>query len=242
MKSSNFRIIFAIQNRWEHRCSHGAQNRENIFLGIRSRDRYRTGWRTLLDPGAWLRALLLMAVFVVSTSALACAVGLARDTTAHDWYAAGKLSWAEILLTLNFDPRAPVRYRTRDGKDVTLTRGDLWFSGEALVARKHLLRTAKRAAWLGAWCGLGAALMCLVLIRRKEDERGERRSSREPLPKKPNSVSPAPVRAPADRPPGPDAPQPGKPRPSVTDRRDTAPDRKDEPAPARRERNYGRWI
>ncbi|MDE0333074.1 MAG: hypothetical protein OXL41_14545 [Nitrospinae bacterium] len=211
-------------------------------MGIRTRDRNRTGWRAVLDPGAWLRSLLLTAVFVVFLSALACAVGLASDTTGHDWSATSKLFGAEILLALGFDARTPVRYRTRDGKDVTLTRGDLWFSGEALVARKHLLRTAKRAAWLGAWCGLGAALMCLALIRRKEDERGERRSSREPLPKKPNSVSLAPVRAPADRPPGPDAPRPGKPRPTVTDRRDTAPDRKNAPAPARRERNYGRWI
>ena len=203
-------------------------------MGIRSRHRYRTGWRAFLDPGAWLRSLFLAAVFVVFTSALACGVGLARDTTGHDWYAAGKLSWAEILLALHFDPRAPVRYRTREGEELTLARGDLWFSGEALVARKQLLRTAKRAAWLGAWCGLGAALMCLALLRLQEDERGERRSSREPLPKKPNSVSPAPVRAPAERPPGPDAPRPGKPRPAATDRGNDA--------PALRERNYGRWI
>lgn len=209
---------------------------------IRSRDRSRIGWRAVLDPGAWLRSLLLTAVFVVSTSALACAVGLARDTTAHDWYAAGKLSWAEILLTLGFDPRAPVRYRTREGKELTLARGDLWFSGEALSARDHLLRTAKRAAWLGACCGLGAALMCLVLLRRQEDERGERRTPPEPH-RRPDPGSPAPAAtAPVRTSPGPDALRTGKPRPAGTDRTETAPGREDAPAPARRERDYERWI
>ena len=216
-------------------------------MGIRARDRYRPGWRNVLDPGTWLRSLLLAAVFVVSMSALACVVGLARDTTGHDWHASGKLFAAEILLALNFDSRAQVKYRTREGAEVTLARGDLVFSGEALLARDHLLRTAKQAAELGAWCGLGGALICLVLVRRQENERGERRTSREPRRTRPGSGSPmpvatAPVRAPADRPPGPDAPRHRKPRPAATDRTDKAPGREDAPAPARRERGYGRWI
>ena len=202
-------------------------------MGIHSRDRNRTGWRVVLDPGAWLRSLLLTAIFVVFLSALACGVGLARDTTGHDWYAAGKLSWAEILLTLSFDPRVPVRYRTREGEEVTLTRGDLWFSGEALLARGHLLRTAKRAAWLGAWCGLGAALLCLALLRRQADERGERRTPQEPPRARPDSGSPTPA-APVRTPAGPDAPRPRKTRPTATDRGNDA--------PAPRKRNYGRWI
>ena len=216
------------------RFTHG---RENASLGIRSRERNRTGRRTLLDPGAWLRSLLLTAVFVVFLSALACAVGLARDTTGHDWYAAGKLTWVEILLTLGFDPKAPVRYRTREGKELALTRGDLWFSGEALSARDQLFRTAKRAAWLGTWCGLGAALLCLMLVRPLEDELGERRSPREPPRRKPSSGAPTPVAtAPVSAPPRPDVPQPGKPRPAGTDREN------DEPAPVRRARDYERWI
>ena len=154
---------------------------------------------------------------------------------------------AEILLALNFDPRAPVAYRTRDGKEVTLARGDLAFSGETLLARDHLLRTAKRAAELGAWCGFGGALVCLVLVRRQKDERGERRTSHEPRRTWPGSGAPTPVatvpvRTPADRPPGPDAPRPRKPRPAGTDGREAAPGREDAAAHARRERDYGRWI
>ena len=195
----------------------------------------------------WLRSLLLTAVFVVSTSALACIVGFARDTTGHDWHATGKLFLAEILLALNFDPRAQVKYRTREGAEVTLARGELAFSGEALLARDHLLRTARRAAELGAWCGIGGALVCLVLVRRQEDERGERRTSPEPSRRRPGSgvstpVATAPVRAPAVRPPGPDTPRPLNPQPAGSDRRDTAPGREDAAAPARRERGYGRWI
>ena len=50
-------------------------------MGIRARDRSRTGWRAVLDPGMWFRSLLLTAVYVVLMSALlACVVGLARDT------------------------------------------------------------------------------------------------------------------------------------------------------------------
>ena len=214
---------------------------------IHTRDRNRTGWRAVLDPGAWLRSLLLTAVFVVFLSALACAVGLSRDTTGHDWYAAGKLTWAEILLTLNFDPRAPVRYRTREGKELTLTRGDLWFSGEALSARDHLFRTAKRAAWLGAWCGFGAALLCLILVRLLEQELGERRIPREPRRMQQGSagstpVAPVPLRTSGDGPPGPDASQPRKQQPADADRGKAATGKGNAPAPAPRARDYERWI
>ncbi len=216
-------------------------------MGIRTRDRSRTGWLAVLDPGAWFRSLLLTTFFVVSLSALACVVGLVRDTTGHDWHASGKLLWAEILLALHFDPRTPMAYRTRKGAEVTLARGELALSGEALLARDRLLRTAKQAAELGAWCGFGAALMCLALLWCHEAERGERRTSREPRRTRPGSGSPtpastAPVRAPADRPEGPDVPRRVKPRPVATDRTEAVPDRKNAPAPAPRERGYGRWI
>ena len=216
-------------------------------MGILLRDGNRTGWRAVLDPGAWVRTLLLTAVFVVSLSVLACAVGLARDTRGHDWYASVKLSWAEILLGLNFDPRTQVTYRTRDGKETTLARGDLIFSGEALVARDYLLRTAKRAIWLGAWCGLGGAVMCLVLLGLQRAAHEGRPESPAPRRERPGFMAPAqaaatPDRASVHRPPGPDAPRPLKPRPAGKDRGKAAPDRADSPTPARRERGYGRWF
>ncbi len=219
------------------RRSRDTQGREITSLKNRARNRRRTGWRAVLDPVAWVRTLLLTAVFVVSLSALACAVGLARDTRGHDWYASAKLSWAEILLGLNFDPHAPVAYRTSKGEEVTLARGDLIFSGEALVARDYLLRTAKRAIWLGAWCGLGGALMCLVLLGLQRAAHEGRPESSAPPRERPGFIAPAqvaaaPARPQADRPP--DAQPPLKPGPAGKDR--------GKAAPARRERGYGRWI
>ena len=102
---------------------------------------------------------------------------------------------------------------------MTITRGDLLFNGEVLLARAHLFRTAKRAAWLGAWCGLGAALMCLMLIRWLENELGE--PHRSPDSGAPTPAAAAPVRAPVERPPGPHAPRPRKQQPADADRRDT---------------------
>ena len=197
------------------RRSRDTQGRENASLKNHSLNRRRTGWRTVLDPGAWIRTLLLTAVFVVSMGALACTVGLARDTTDHDWHATYKLYRAEILLGLYFDPRAPVTYRTRKGEEVTLARGDLIFSGEALLARDHLLRTGKRSAELGAWCGLAGALLCLILLGLQRVERGGR------------PESPAP---------------PVKPRPAGKGRGKAAPNRADSPTPERGERGYERWI
>ena len=205
----------------------------------RPRDGSRTGWRAVLDPDAWVRTLLLTAVFVVSISALACAVGLARYTTGHDRHATYKLYRAEILLALNFDPRAPVTYRTRKGEEVKLARGDLTFSGEALLARDHLLRTAKWSAELGAWCGLGGAMLCLVLLGlQRAAHEGRPESSARPR-ERPGFMAPAqapkaPVRPQAERPP--DAQPPLKPKPSGKDSRAGS------SAPARRERGYGRWI
>ncbi len=49
-------------------------------------------------------------------------------------------------------------------------REDLKFNGEALPARDHLLRMVATAAEIGAWCGFGGTLLCLVLTRRPEHD------------------------------------------------------------------------
>ena len=60
-----------------------------------------------LDPAIWVRALLVRATGVVSMAVMACAIALVRDTTGHEWYAAGKLTFTEILIEAGFDDRAP---------------------------------------------------------------------------------------------------------------------------------------
>ena len=181
----------------------------------------------------WIRGLLVTAIGVVSMAVLACIVALVRDTTGHDWYATGKLILAEVLIELDFDHRTPVEYRTRQGAVVTLARGDIMYSGEALAARYYLVRTTTRAMELGAWCGFGGALLCLALIRRPKDERRVQRTSFEPdhtqrpearerfapPPARPDppaslSVNDAPVRVSGGRPPGSDALRPAKPGPA----------------------------
>lgn len=124
----------------------------------------------ILDPGRWVRALLAAALM------WALAFALARDATEHDWYATGKLTLTELLAGLGFDDSATVEYRRSDGAVVTLTRDGFMYNGNALVARDRLLRTAAKAAGLGAWCGLGGAVLCPALFRRLEDEWQYRRA------------------------------------------------------------------
>ena len=213
----------------------------------------------ILDPGRWIRVLLAAAFMW----ALACVVALTRGTTEHDWYAAGKLTLAELLTGLGFDDRATVEYRTRDGAVVTLTRDGLKYNGDALLARDRLLRTAGKAAGLGAWCGLGGALLCLALFRRPEDEPWHGRAAPGPehlpaLEARPRFAPPAapppsagsalvpalenrPSASRASRPPGKDGKARGAGKPSaVADSRQ--PDASAPSPPARRERRYGRWI
>ena len=212
----------------------------------------------ILDPGRWIRALLAAALMW----AVACVVSLARDTTEHDWYATAKLTLTELLTGLGFDDRAPMEYRTGDGAVVTFTRDGFMYNGEALLARDRLLRTAGKATGLGAWCGLGGALLCLALFRRLEGERQHRRAASTPEhfpgpeararfapPAMPPSVGSALVPTPENRPsasrasrvPGKDskARGAGKP-PAGADSRQ--PNAAAPPPSARRKRQYGRWI
>ncbi len=216
----------------------------------------RNGWMAILDPGRWIRALLAAAFMW----ALAFAVTLARDTTEHDWHASGKLTLTELLTGLGFDDHATVEYRRSDGAVVTLTRDGLMYNGNALAARDHLLRTAGKAAGLGAWCGLGGALLGLALFRRPEEEWQYRRPAPGPEhlpaleararfapPAAPPSAGSALVPAPENRPSVPRASRPpgkdskargaGKPPAGAENRQ---PDAAAPPPPARRQ--YGRWI
>ena len=218
----------------------------------------RNGWMSILDRGAWVRALLAAGLMW----ALACAFALAWDTTGHDWHATGKLTLTELLTGLGFDDRAPVEYRRRAGSVVMLTRDGLMYNGDALLARDHLLRTAAKAARFGAWFGLGGALLFLALFRRPRDERHCRRAASGPErlpgpeararfapPAAPPSAGSALVPAPenrssvsrATRPPGKDSQARGAGKaPAGAD--SLQPDAAAPPPRARREREYGRWI
>ena len=238
-------------------------------MGNRATHGRRAGWIAGLDPEAWIWVLLIMAVGVALMSALACAVALAWDTTGHDWYAAGKLTLAELLTGLGFDDRAPVEYRTRAGSVVTLTRDGLMYNGDALLARDHVLQTAAKAARFGALCGLGGAVLCLALFRHAMEElrfhgaapgpehrqHPEARARFAPPVVRPELLAPppsagsSPVRAPENRP---SVPQASRPPEKEGEARDTSkppagadsrqPDASAPPPRALRKHNYGRWI
>ena len=98
---------------------------------------------------------------------LACAVALARDTTGHDWYAAARLTAAELLIAVaSTRPRlpntAPRRAPSRPSA-VRVSRSP-WRRGGA---GGHC-GGGLGGGHLGALSGLGGALLCLVLIRRPE--------------------------------------------------------------------------
>ena len=193
---------------------------------MRSSSRYgrRTGWRAVFDPEAWARMLLVVTVWVVFLSALACAVALVRDTTGHDWYATGKLARTKLMIGIGFDDNALTEYRDWRGEVEALTRAEMLANGDAWVARGHLLRTARKAAELGACCGLGAALPWFWLIGRQH-----RRQRPIPAPLPPVGPAESQARGVAE-------PEPAGARESGKGAGNTGTRRK------RRKRNYERWI
>ena len=109
-------------------------------------------------------------------------LALLRDTTGHDWYAAGKVTAAQTVIASGFDRDAPMQYRTREGETETLTRYRMTFKAEALWARSRIVATALRHAILGIAAGalLAAFLEILRTHHRSGDgHRGEVRPSRE---------------------------------------------------------------
>ena len=193
----------------------------------------RSGWKAVFDPDAWIRAVLVVTVGVVSLSVLACAVALVRDTREHDWYATGKLTLTELLIGIGFDDSAVTEYRDRWGDVLSLTRADLADNDDAWYARRYLLRTARRAAELGACCGFGGALLCLALFGR-QDRRQTLRPGPEPASRQwpgtpEGSASPQTTAVSAPQPAG--ARDCGK-GTGQSGARSTE----------RRKRDYGRWI
>ncbi len=241
-----------------------ALDREIVALGSWGGTGRRTGWTTVFDPEMWRQALVAGTAGAVSMAILACVVALARDTTGHDWYAAAKLTVAELLIAAGLDENAPTEYRKADGAVETLSRHDLSYTLEARWAREDILAAVWDGAMLGALSGFGGALLCLVLIRRPRDEHGVRRGDYEPAPAQrlearerlaPPQARPefaplptttaAPVRASVDRPSVSQRPRRSKPEPAVESDAGTSSGKDGAAAPARRKRrkrDHGRWI
>ncbi len=137
----------------------------------------RNGWRATFDPGLWRQFLAAGMAGAVWMGTLACTITLARETDGHDWYAAAKLTAAELLIAVGFDENALTEYRTADGAIETVSRYDLTVKLQARWAREDILTAAWDGATLGALCGLGGSLLSLVLSRRSRYDLRVRRAA-----------------------------------------------------------------
>ena len=99
----------------------------------------------------------------VSMAILLPGLALLRDTTGHDWYAAGKLVVTEAMIAVDFDPSALTEYRSADGSIRTVTRFRLAHTVEAWMARNRILSMIADHALLGAGAGFGGAVLLAIL-------------------------------------------------------------------------------
>ena len=121
------------------------------------------GKAVMIDLHSLRRAVLLGAVGAVSMAVLLPGLALVRDTSGHDWYAAGKLTATEAMLAVGFDPWAHTEYRAADGSVRRVTRLRFAHTLEAWMARSHILSTITNNALLGAGAGFGCAVLLAVL-------------------------------------------------------------------------------
>ena len=131
---------------------------------IMPRYNYRTGRAAAYGPALEIRPFRVTVVLVVLMAVLATGYSFVRHTTAHDWYAAGKYAVAGILIRAGFDWRAPMSYRTLDGKVIVTDRSRFRFNPEAILARSQIVRTAAVAVEAGAICGLFSSLFFHFLL------------------------------------------------------------------------------
>ena len=223
------------------------------------------GWKSVFHRELWRQGLVIGTMGAVSMALLACTVDLARDTTGHDWYAAAKLTVADLMIGVGFGEDAPIEFRNADGVVETVTRSGLTDRYRVRWAREDILKAAWEGATLGAVSGFGGALLCFVLVWRSMDDRRGRRSTSEPAPEprrearerlassneRPMSEPPslpasfAPTHAPAVRAPVSSPPPPAKPESTVARQDKSVAVKDNKTAPVRRERrkrDYGRWV
>lgn len=106
------------------------------------------------------------AVGAASMAVLLPGLALVRDTTAHDWYAAGKLTLTQIMLGVGVDDYSVTTYRTPDGDVMKIARVLLVIYGEPVRARERILSTVGNHAGLGAAAGAICGAVLLIALRR----------------------------------------------------------------------------
>ena len=115
-------------------------------------------------PGARCprRMVRLGLLGVVAMTLAVPVILLARGTTGHDWYAAGKLTAVEIALAVGFSEYTPVAYRWKEGDTLNVSRAVFPEFGPPVRARQRILAAIGDGVMLGA--GVGGTVFCLMLL------------------------------------------------------------------------------
>ena len=104
------------------------------------------------------------ALGAVTVAVLLPGLGLVRDTTGHDWYAAGKLTLTQVMLGVGFDRWSVTPYRTPNGDVMSITRAGLAVYGEPIRARVRILSTIGNHAEMGAIAGATCGTVLLIAL------------------------------------------------------------------------------
>ena len=111
----------------------------------------------------WLRRMLGFGLLgVAAMTVLVPGILLARGTTGHDWYAAGKLTLMEAMFAVGFDEYATMEYRTTYGDTWNLIRLAFVERGPTVRARRRILATIGDSVMLGV--GVSGTVFCLMLL------------------------------------------------------------------------------
>ena len=138
----------------------------------------------MIDLDRLRRALVLGALGAISMALLLPPLATLRYTTAHDWYAARKVSVAEALIAVGFDERATTDYRLADGRTVKWLRDDVATYPPARESRSLILAVIGDNILLGASAGFVVlfAVSGLLNLARHEPAGVSREPARGPSP------------------------------------------------------------
>ena len=129
----------------------------------------------MTDLYRWRRWAASLAAGAVAVALLWPCVALVRGTTAHDWYAAVKLTVTEAMIAVGFNSFEPTRYRAPDGTSYPITRGGLVLYGELIEARDRILYTAAVGVLHGGFAG-ALCVVLFIMLWRAVHGRGSRRA------------------------------------------------------------------
>ncbi len=117
------------------------------------------------DIRRWQRRARALFGGAIAVALLWPCVSLVRETTAHDWYAAVKLTVTEAMIAAGSNSYKPTRYRAPDGTSYPITRGGLVLYGEPIEARDRILYTAAVGVLHGGFAGAIWVVLWVMLWR-----------------------------------------------------------------------------